>query len=74
MGALTSRVQGYVNDVANFNGASQGAIRITANMITARGVILAIPPNASAQQMAALQQLQTWAANLGVTLNLQVVK
>jgi len=39
-------------------------------------LVLAIPPNATAQQMAALQQLQAWAASLSqpVNLTLQVVK
>ncbi len=74
IGALTSRVQGYVTKLANFNGASYGGFDITANMITGRALLLAIPPNASAQQMAALQQLQAWATTQGVTLTLQVVK
>jgi RHS repeat-associated protein len=74
IGALTSEVQGYVGKVANFNGARWGGAEITG--ITGRQLILAIPPNATAQQMAALQQLQAWAANQGqgVNLILQVVK
>ena len=74
IGALTSKVQGYVTSVANFKGAYYGGFRLTADMITGRGLILAIPPNATAEQMAALQQLQTWAANQSVNLTLQVVK
>jgi len=76
IGVLTSQVQGYVTKVGNFNGASWGGTDITANMITGRQLILAIPSNATAQQMAALQQLQVWAANLSqpVNLTLQVVK
>jgi hypothetical protein len=74
IGTLTSQVQEYVTKVANFPGARWGGTEITTNMITGRQLILAIPPNATAQQMAALQQLQTWAANQGVNLTLQVVK
>ena len=74
IGTLTLQVQEYVTKVANFNGARWGGTEITTNMITGRQLILAIPPNATAQQMAALQQLQTWATNQGVNLTLQVVK
>ena len=75
IGALASKVQGYINALANFQGATRGpwSIGIPTNPITARVLELAIPPGATPAQLAALQQLQQYAANLGVTLNIVVV-
>jgi RHS repeat-associated protein len=72
IGRLTSTVQGYINQLYNFNGASFAGTDIT--VVTGRQLILAIPPNATAQQLAALQQLQAQAAQQGINLVLQVVK
>jgi hypothetical protein len=71
---LTRTVQGYVNTLANWQGARWGGVTIDASQIVGREVILAIPPNASAAQLQALQQLQQWALNQGVTLTLVTVK
>jgi RHS repeat-associated protein len=71
---LTRTVQGYVNTLANWQGARWGGVTIQANQITGRELILAIPPNASQAQLQALQQLQQWALNQGVTLTLTTVK
>jgi hypothetical protein len=72
--ALTSRVQGYVNSLANWQGvASWDGVSIFSNDITARELLLAIPSGGTPSQMAALQQIQTWAAELGASLNINVV-
>ncbi|MCX7683008.1 MAG: hypothetical protein N2508_13760 [Anaerolineae bacterium] len=75
IGALTSKVQGYINTLANFQGATLGqwSVGTPTNPITARILELVVPPGATQAQVAALQQLQQYAANLGVTLNLVVV-
>ena len=75
IGVLTSKVQGYINALANFQGATRGlwSIGTPTNPITARVLELAIPPGATQVQLAALQQLQQYAATLGVTLNIVVV-
>jgi hypothetical protein len=70
---LTSKVTGYVNTLANWQGTRWGGFEVGANDIAAREVLLAIPPGASEAQMAALQQLQQWATTVGVTLNITVV-
>ncbi|GIK59108.1 MAG: hypothetical protein BroJett015_47710 [Chloroflexota bacterium] len=70
---LTRTVQGYVNTLANWQGVRWGGVDIQATSITAREVILAIPPGASQAQMNALVQLQQWSASTGVTLNIVVV-
>lgn len=67
IGALTSKVQGYIDAVANF----QGAWWLQANMITGRDLLLAVPSSASTQaQWAALQALQQYASNLGIALTI----
>ncbi len=64
---LTNKVQGYINTLANF----QGARHIQAHMITGRELLLAVPSGAGTQaQWAALQALQQYAANLGVILTI----
>jgi hypothetical protein len=71
IGALTSRVQGYINTIANFQGTRQ----IPPTMITGRELILAVPSGAGTPaQWAALQALQQYAANLGVTLTIVQVR
>jgi RHS repeat-associated protein len=74
IGTLTTTVQGYINKLAGFPGARYDNVNITNAMIQGRELILAIPPNASAEQMIALQQLVANAANQGVNLVLTVVK
>jgi filamentous hemagglutinin len=71
---LTRTVQGYINALANWQGARWGGVTIQANQIAGRELILAIPPNASQAQLQSLQQLQQWAFNQGVTLTLTTVK
>jgi len=68
IGALTSKVQGYINALANFQHAQLGQHVIKANQISSRVLELVIPPGATQAQLAALQQLQQYAANLGVTV------
>jgi hypothetical protein len=74
LSTLTSKVRGYVNTLANWQGVeSWGGVRISANSIAAREVLLAVPPGASQAQQSALLRLQQWAAAQGVTLNVVVV-
>jgi hypothetical protein len=71
---IWSRVAGYVQDVAGYTGGADANISITQAMIRGRELLLAIPPDASQAQLDMLQQLQTWAAQMGVTVTIQVVK
>jgi hypothetical protein len=71
---LTSTVQGYVNTLANWQGTSGwGNVIIQANQITAREVLLAVPPQVSQTQLNTLQQLQQWATTQGVTLSIVTI-
>lgn len=58
---LTSTLTGYVNQLQNFTYANQSGIKITDGMITQRELLLAIPSNASAAQLSALDQITQWA-------------
>ena len=69
-GALSSRVNGYVNSLANFNGAQYGNVGITASQITSRVLQLAVPNSGTAAQAAVLQAAAQRAAGLGVQLNI----
>jgi len=71
---LTRTVEGYVNKLANWQGANWGGARIDPQIIRGRELQLAIPPNASQAQMAALQQLQTWSQSVGITITITIVK
>ncbi len=72
--ALWNRVAGYVTEMTNFTGGSDPNVVITQQMIQGRELLLAIPPNASQAQLQILQQLQAWAAQMNVTVIIQVVK
>jgi len=68
---LTSRVTGYINNLANFQGAYWGGTRITVDQITGRVLELVIPSSGWTQaQWDALVRLQQYAAELGVTVNI----
>jgi hypothetical protein len=66
LGALASKVQGYINALANF----QGARLITPHMITGRELLLAVPTGSGTPaQWGILRALQQAATNLDVILN-----
>ena len=71
---LTRTVQGYINILANWQGARWGGVIIEVSQIAGRELILAIPPDASQAQLQALYQLQQSALDQGVTLILNIIK
>ena len=73
IGNLTSKVQGYVNDLANWQGSQWPSSPILSTQISGRELLLAIPQGATVDQLAALQALQQWAQGVNVTLNAVVV-
>jgi len=74
IGTLSRTVQGYINTLANWQGATWGNFSIQANQFVGRQLQLAIPPNASQAQLQALMQLRQSALNQGVTLILTTIK
>ncbi len=71
---LTSKVQGYVNSLANWRGTTWGGVIVNKADIIGRELILAIPPGGSPNQLLALQQLQQSALVQGVSLILVTIK
>ncbi len=69
IGSLTRTVNGYVDSVASFNGATRSGVAINASEITARQLQLAYPAGSmSAAQQAAIDAAATRAQGLGVNL------
>lgn len=68
-GALASKLRGYVDKMAGFNGASFDGVAIRARQIQARALEVAVPPGvATPAQDAVLNQLTQYAASKGVQL------
>lgn len=67
--ALTSRLTGYVDKVAGFNGATFDGVAVRSSDIAARGLDIAIPPGpVSAAQQAVLDQIVSYGATKGVAV------
>jgi CDI toxin restriction endonuclease-like domain len=66
IGSLTSKLNGYVDAVANFNGATFSGVAINSSQITARQLQLAIPSGSSAAKQAAINAAATRAQGMGV--------
>lgn len=68
-GALASRLKGYVDKVAKFDGDNFNGTKINALDVTSRALQVAIQPGvASAEQLAVLTQLRQYATSKGVQL------
>lgn len=76
IGNLSSKVLGYVKTLANWSGTQNWAgVRINPGQVQMREVLLALPPNPTSAQLAALQQLQQTALNTyNVILTLVTVR
>ena len=71
---LTNKVQGYINSLVNWPGTQNwNNVRILSGQVQVKEVLLAIPPNPTAAQLAALQQLQQSALNNHVVLSLVTI-
>jgi hypothetical protein len=68
-GRLTSRLNGYVDGVAGFDGAVFDGVRIAPGATTARELVVAVQPGvASSAQQAALAEVVQYGASNGVTV------
>lgn len=68
---------GYGNSVLNWQGTtSQGwaGTNIQNTMIQSRSLLLAIPPNATAEQLVALQKIQSSLMGSGLIFNTIIIK
>jgi RHS repeat-associated protein len=68
-GNLTRTVQSYVTKLSNWQGITRANFSVNQESIISRELILAIPPNATYEQMQILTQIQNWA----LTLNTPVI-
>lgn len=67
---LSSRLTGYVDKVANFNGARFNGIQIEPDEITSRGLDIAVPSGAASQaQMQVLSEIAAYGQSVGVNVN-----
>ncbi|MCL5994893.1 MAG: DUF6443 domain-containing protein [Chloroflexi bacterium] len=71
---LKATVEGHINSVRLFKGASGRDVKITSDMITARVLSIGIPPGATQEQIKTLMELQQWAAPQGVDVIITIVK
>jgi RHS repeat-associated protein len=72
--ALLSRVTGYVDKLAGFNGASYGRITIAAQDVTTKVLLLVVPPGATEAQTKALQAAVAYGRSIGVTVMTKVAQ
>jgi RHS repeat-associated protein len=71
---LTSKIDGYVDKLASFKGASGGGGTVTAAEISSKELQLAVPPGATAAQEAAIKAATERAQKAGVTVTVTVIK
>jgi RHS repeat-associated protein len=71
---VESRIRGYINKVANYNGGKFGDTDIAKTDIEGRSLILAVPEGSTAAQQAALANMYSYGMNNGVVLQVEVIK
>ncbi|WP_407109568.1 RHS repeat-associated core domain-containing protein [Streptomyces sp. DSM 116494] len=73
--AVKSAAKRYTNQMASYNGGTYSGVTVPGgSAIKNRGLKIAVPANISAAQMAALQEVATYGARKGVTVNVVKVK
>lgn len=68
---LKSVVKGYIDDLADFNGASWGDTTISGDDIHSRRLIIVLPENGSAECKAQIEALRSYAESRGVKLQIE---
>jgi filamentous hemagglutinin len=68
--ALYSKLSGYVNDLADFSGASYGGVSISE--VASRTLTVAVPNAGTAAQQQVIQQIIQVGIQRGVTVNVVV--
>lgn len=72
MGALASKINGYLDVLSDFKGASGGGVTITNSQIQSRELLLIVNGAGTADQQAVLAAAAQRAQGMGINLNLQV--
>ena len=68
---LTGVVKGYIDDLADFQGANWGDTSISGDDIHSRKLIIVIPENGSEECTAAIKQLRAYAESRGVKIQIE---
>ena len=74
---LSAKVLGYSNSIINWQGTSlQGwaGTTITNTMVQSRSILLAIPPDATSEQIIAIQKVQSSLMSSGLLINTIIIK
>ncbi|KHO14397.1 adhesin HecA family 20-residue repeat protein [Acinetobacter baumannii] len=71
---ITSQINKYVDQMANFTRDTKGPFRLTDDMITSKEMQLAIPANTSKNQLDAVQKSIDYANTKGITIKVTKVK
>ncbi|QKE82876.1 putative T7SS-secreted protein [Arthrobacter sp. NEB 688] len=70
--SVRSTLKGYVDSMADFEGARRGEVRITRFDVTSRNLLVVIPPQASTPaHHAIVESMQEYARSVGVTMTLK---
>ena len=72
--AIVSRLSSYIDKLANFTMKSMPGTRVMTNNVTQRILELAIPSDASPEQMRAIQQSVDYGARKGVEVLIYVIE
>jgi RHS repeat-associated protein len=68
-----NKLKGYIDELASFNGVNKGGVN-TINKITSRKIELAIPKNATKEQIEMIEKAVQYAQDKGVTLNVRAIR
>lgn len=72
---LSSRLNTYVDSIANFRGTNFAGVQIAASDITARSLVIAVPAGAgTAAQQRALRAVEAYGAKQGVYVRVVALK
>lgn len=70
---IRSALKGYINSVAQFNGASYGGDRVLASQIKGRALELVVPHLNNPAQVRVIEEMAAYANSLGVTFTVKVL-
>lgn len=68
--AIVTKAEGYINEVVEFRGGVHHGLEIGEGQIKGRAMDLVIPPGASCEQQAALQQVIDYGRSVGVDVRI----
>jgi hypothetical protein len=67
---LFNQVRKYIDKIAAFRLGARASVVIEETQIKGRGLLLAIPPGATAEQREAFNPLRSYGTSVGVTVDI----